>query len=166
MDARGAFEFFDTSVSRELPHRSLAKKSSGATSAALEPGPAWWCARVSPVLLHRAFASASVPALTRGISLSPSRLRSKTHAGGSAPGSPSLFEDEVASVGHAGASRVSVERRDIYRPGAGAPCPCPTPTARPHEPEPAHALRRCPRSRGRRLARLHSLRETPRLHLR
>ena len=162
MGARGAFEFFATVLMPEPPQEPAAKKSSDETPAA--PQPVFRSG--SPVLLHRAFAPASLPSLTRGISLSPSRLRSKTHAGGSAPGSPSLFEDEVASVGHAGASRVSVERRDIYRPGAGAPCPCPTPTARPHEPEPAHALRRCPRSRGRRLARLHSLRETPRLHRR
>jgi hypothetical protein len=39
VDARGAFEFFATSVSRELPHWPLAKKSSDATSAAPEPVP-------------------------------------------------------------------------------------------------------------------------------
>ena len=66
---------------------------------------------MSPVLLHRAFAPASLPSLTRGISLSPSRLRSKTHAGGSAPGSPSLQACGVASVGPVGSSDGSAEHR-------------------------------------------------------
>ena len=39
MGARGAFEFFATSVSRELPHQSPAKKSSDETPAAPQPGP-------------------------------------------------------------------------------------------------------------------------------
>jgi hypothetical protein len=47
-----------------------------------------------PVLFHRVFASASLPSLTRGISLSPSRLRSKTHAGVTAPDFPSLVDLE------------------------------------------------------------------------
>jgi hypothetical protein len=52
--------------------------------------------------LLRAFAPASLPALTRGCSLSPSRLRSQTNAGGSASGSPSLKEREGTLASLAG----------------------------------------------------------------
>ncbi len=88
MGARGAFEFFATVLMPELPQESAAKKSSDETPAAPQPV----VRSGSPVLPHRAFATASLPSLTRGISLSPSGLRSKTHAGVAAPGFPSLVD--------------------------------------------------------------------------
>ena len=85
-------EFFATVLMPEPPQEPAAKKSSDETSAAPQPV----VRSGSPVLPHRAFAPASLPSLPRGFSLSPSRLRSKTHAGVAARGFPSLVDWESA----------------------------------------------------------------------